>query len=105
MLGILVLIGFTITLALWARNLRIQRGIRWLALVEWLLWLGLLDAIIGTALGLSRAFRALQDANPAEKQTILADGISWAMWSTAIQLLVMIAALIVLFVIQIRNRR
>lgn len=50
-----------------------------------------LSPIVGalvTAFGLTLSFRAVEYADPAEKATRLADGISMSMWATAIGLAV-----------------
>lgn len=49
-----------------------------------------LVGLLGTVVGLIMAFKAVSFADPAQKQTLLADGISLAMHATALGLLVAI---------------
>ena len=55
---------------------------------------GTLTGLLGTILGMIEAFTAISAANPAEKATLLASGISKAMNTTAYGLIMAIPALI-----------
>jgi hypothetical protein len=100
--GLLVVLLATVLLCAWARHLRKQRGLAWLGVIPWVLGLGFIDAVVGFAWGMARAFDVVAHANPAEKATLLAQGISWAMNAIAIQVVVMLAAAILLSVIALR---
>ena len=54
-----------------------------------------LIGLLGTVVGLIMSFKAVAFADPAQKQTLLADGISMAMHSTAMGLLVAIPVMVV----------
>ena len=54
-----------------------------------------LIGLLGTVVGLIMSFKAVSFADPAQKQTLLADGISLAMHSTAMGLLVAIPVMVV----------
>lgn len=54
-----------------------------------------LIGLLGTVIGLIMSFKAVSFADPAQKQTLLADGISLAMHSTAAGLLVAIPVMII----------
>jgi biopolymer transport protein ExbB len=54
-----------------------------------------LIGLLGTVMGLIMSFKAVSFADPAQKQTLLADGISMAMHSTAMGLLVAIPVMVV----------
>ena len=53
-----------------------------------------LIGLLGTVVGLIMSFKAVSFADPAQKQTLLADGISMAMHSTAAGLLVAIPVMV-----------
>jgi biopolymer transport protein ExbB len=53
-----------------------------------------LIGLLGTVVGLIMSFKAVSFADPAQKQTLLADGISLAMHATAMGLLVAIPAMV-----------
>jgi biopolymer transport protein ExbB/TolQ len=53
-----------------------------------------LIGLLGTVVGLIMSFKAVSFADPAQKQTLLADGISLAMHSTAAGLLVAIPVMV-----------
>lgn len=53
-----------------------------------------LIGLLGTVVGLIMSFKAVSFADPAQKQTLLADGISLAMHATAMGLLVAIPAML-----------
>lgn len=53
-----------------------------------------LVGLLGTVVGLIMAFKAVSFADPAQKQTLLADGISLAMHATALGLLVAIPTMV-----------
>ncbi len=54
-----------------------------------------LIGLLGTVVGLIMSFKAVSFADPSQKQTLLADGISLAMHSTAMGLLVAIPVMVV----------
>ncbi|MCM2281258.1 MAG: MotA/TolQ/ExbB proton channel family protein [Bdellovibrionaceae bacterium] len=54
-----------------------------------------LVGLLGTVVGLIMAFKAVSFADPAQKQTLLADGISLAMHATALGLLVAIPTMVI----------
>lgn len=54
-----------------------------------------LIGLLGTVVGLIMSFKAVSFADPAQKQTLLADGISMAMHATAAGLLVAIPVMVV----------
>ena len=60
--------------------------------------------LLGTILGLIHAFGAVANANPADKATILANGISEAMNCTGFGLLVAIPALVAFSILQGRTQ-
>lgn len=53
-----------------------------------------LVGLLGTVVGLIMSFKAVSFADPAQKQTLLADGISIAMTATALALIVAIPAMV-----------
>ena len=54
-----------------------------------------LVGLLGTVIGLIMSFKAVSFADPSQKQTLLADGISLAMHSTAAGLLVAIPVMVI----------
>ncbi len=64
-----------------------------------------LMGLLGTITGLIHSFAAIANANPAEKATILSQGISLAMNTTAYGLIVAVPALIMYAVLQNRATR
>jgi biopolymer transport protein ExbB len=54
-----------------------------------------LIGLLGTVVGLIMSFKAVSFADPSQKQTLLADGISLAMHSTAMGLLVAIPVMVI----------
>jgi biopolymer transport protein ExbB/TolQ len=54
-----------------------------------------LIGLLGTVVGLIMSFKAVSFADPAQKQTLLADGISLAMHATAMGLMVAIPTMVV----------
>jgi biopolymer transport protein ExbB/TolQ len=61
--------------------------------------------LLGTIVGLIGAFAAVANANPADKATILSQGISEAMYCTAFGLLTAIATLVFYSVLQGRTQQ
>ncbi|GAA3916305.1 MotA/TolQ/ExbB proton channel family protein [Litoribacillus peritrichatus] len=59
--------------------------------------------LLGTIVGLIAAFSGVSDANPAEKQAILASGISIAMFTTAFGLIVSIPCLVGFYLLNNRG--
>jgi biopolymer transport protein ExbB/TolQ len=53
-----------------------------------------LVGLLGTVVGLIMSFKAVSFADPAQKQSLLADGISLAMHATALGLLVAIPIMV-----------
>lgn len=108
-MGLMLVVGVTAGLIYWNERLRRRLGYGWMRLVSWLLGLGLLDAIVGTTLGLIRAFQAVQTGDASTKATRLSQGVSDAMQGAAIQGGVMAASLLMLVTLQIvasiRSRR
>lgn len=64
-----------------------------------------LMGLLGTITGLIHSFAAIANANPAEKATVLSQGISLAMNTTAYGLIVAVPALIMYAVLQNRATR
>lgn len=95
----------TVGFILWARSLRRRSGRNWLRLVAWMLGVGLAEAVVIPAIMLVRAFRAVADAHPAEKASLLAQRISDSMLPIAIHLGVLAAALVVLIVVEVLTAR
>jgi biopolymer transport protein ExbB len=60
--------------------------------------------LFGTIIGLIHCFGAVANANPADKATILSQGISEAMYCTAFGLLVAITTLVCYSVLQGRTQ-
>lgn len=63
---------------------------------------GTLTGLLGTIVGMIKAFAAVTYANPAEKATLLSSGVSEAMNSTAYGLIMAIPALVMFAVLQNR---
>ena len=64
--------------------------------------IGTLAGLLGTILGLIDSFQAVANSNPAEKATLLWQGISMAMHATAYGLIMAIPALVMFAVLQNR---
>ena len=64
-----------------------------------------LIGLLGTVMGLIMSFKAVSFADPAQKQTLLADGISMAMHSTAMGLLVAIPVMVIYSFLHARQTR
>jgi biopolymer transport protein ExbB len=64
-----------------------------------------LIGLLGTVVGLIMSFKAVSFADPSQKQTLLADGISLAMHSTAMGLLVAIPVMIIYSFLHARQSR
>ncbi len=79
-LGAMVIVGFEV----WRRA--IAPSARWVNAVTWLLMVGIAGGICFTPLYLRSTITALDDVNPAEKASVLANHISTAMLGTAIAL-------------------
>lgn len=80
---------------------RIERRTGYLAMIS---NVATLLGLLGTIIGLIHSFGAVANANPADKATILAQGISEAMYCTAFGLSVAIPALILYSVLQGRTQ-
>ena len=63
---------------------------------------GTLTGLLGTIMGMIKAFSAVTYANPAEKATLLSSGVSEAMNTTAYGLIMAIPALVMFSVLQNR---
>ena len=61
--------------------------------------------LLGTIQGLMQAFQAVGNADPSQKATLLASGISMALYTTAFGLLVAIPLLVVYSVLQTRAHK
>ena len=64
-----------------------------------------LVGLLGTVVGLIMSFKAVSFADPSQKQTLLADGISLAMHATALGLLVAIPTMVVYSFLHARQGR
>ncbi len=64
-----------------------------------------LIGLLGTVVGLIMSFKAVSFADPAQKQTLLADGISLAMHATAMGLLVAIPVMVCYSFLHARQNR
>lgn len=64
---------------------------------------GTLTGLLGTIMGMIKAFSAVTYANPAEKATLLSSGVSEAMNTTAYGLIMAIPALFMFAVLQNRS--
>ena len=64
-----------------------------------------LIGLLGTVVGLIMSFKAVSFADPTQKQTLLADGISMAMHSTAAGLLVAIPIMVIYSFLHARQGR
>ena len=64
---------------------------------------GTLTGLLGTIIGMIKAFSAVTYANPAEKATLLSSGVSEAMNTTAYGLIMAIPALFMFAVLQNRS--
>jgi biopolymer transport protein ExbB len=64
--------------------------------------IGTLAGLLGTIIGLIDSFQAVANSNPAEKATLLSQGISMAMHATAYGLIMAIPALVMFAVLQNR---
>ena len=80
---------------------RIERRTGYLAMIS---NVATLLGLLGTIIGLIHSFGAVANANPADKATILAQGISEAMFCTAFGLSVAIPTLILYSVLQGRTQ-
>ena len=70
---------------------QLSRSLGYLAMVSNVVTL---VGLLGTVVGLIMSFKAVSFADPAQKQTLLADGISFAMHSTAAGLMVAIPVMV-----------
>lgn len=79
--------ALTAALFYWGRRVALrQGGGRWTT-ASWLpVWAGALwlAGLLGTVGGLFHAFGAVSEEPPEDKARVLADGISTAMWATAL---------------------
>lgn len=66
---------------------------------------GTLLGLLGTIVGLIRAFSSVGAASPIEKATLLSQGVSEAMYTTAYGLIMALPALIMFSVLQSRSQR
>lgn len=64
---------------------------------------GTLTGLLGTIVGMIKAFAAVTYANPAEKATLLSSGVSEAMNTTAYGLIMALPALVMFAVLQNRS--
>jgi biopolymer transport protein ExbB/TolQ len=80
---------------------KIERRTGYLAMIS---NVATLLGLLGTIVGLIRCFGAVANANPADKATILSQGISEAMYCTAFGLTVAIPALVLYSVLQGRTQ-
>jgi biopolymer transport protein ExbB/TolQ len=80
---------------------RIERRTGYLAMIS---NVATLLGLLGTIIGLIHCFGAVANANPADKATILSQGISEAMYCTAFGLSVAIPALVLYSVLQGRTQ-
>lgn len=83
-------------------NSRVEKRIGFLAMFA---NVATLLGLLGTITGLIHSFAGIANANPAEKATILSQGISLAMNTTAYGLIVAVPALIMYAVLQNRASR
>ena len=83
-------------------NTRVEKRIGFLAMFA---NVATLMGLLGTITGLIHSFAGIANANPAEKATILSQGISLAMNTTAYGLIVAVPALIMYAVLQNRATR
>lgn len=83
-------------------NSRVEKRIAFLAMFA---NVATLLGLLGTITGLIHSFAGISNANPAEKATILSQGISLAMNTTAYGLIVAVPALIMYAVLQNRATR
>ncbi len=81
---------------------KIERRTGYLAMIS---NVATLLGLLGTILGLIRSFGAVANANPADKATILSQGISEAMYCTAFGLGVAIPSLVLYSILQGRTQR
>ena len=65
---------------------------------------GTLTGLLGTIMGMIKAFSAVTYANPAEKATLLSSGVSEAMNTTAYGLIMAIPALFMFAILQNRSQ-
>lgn len=104
MLAVLVVVIPTIGFAVWARSLRRRTGRAWLRLVPWLLGVGLVETVVAYPILVLRAFHAIEHADPSRKATVLAEALSDAMRPVAVHLGLLLLALVVLSVVELRAR-
>ena len=83
-------------------NSRVEKRIGFLAMFA---NVATLLGLLGTITGLIHSFAGIANANPAEKATILSQGISLAMNTTAYGLIVAVPALVMYAVLQNRATR
>ena len=81
---------------------RVEKGIGFLAMFA---NVATLLGLLGTITGLIHSFAGIANANPAEKATILSQGISLAMNTTAYGLIVAVPSLVMYAVLQNRASR
>jgi biopolymer transport protein ExbB len=81
---------------------KIERRTGYLAMIS---NIATLLGLLGTIIGLIHCFGAVANANPADKATILSQGISEAMYCTAFGLLTAIATLVFYSVLQGRTQQ
>jgi hypothetical protein len=95
-----------IVLFFWAWWLKKQSGTpSWLRFVPPLIVVAFFVSLIGTGLGLLYAFHAVENVNPAEKATHLANGISRAMSFTAGAIVFDVLVLGLLIFLTVTRRR
>jgi len=104
LLSVLILALPTIGFAVWARSLRRRTGRSWLRVVPWLLGVGLVETVVAFPILVLRAFRAIEHADASQKATILAEALSNAMTPVAVHLGLLLVALVVLAVVELRAR-
>jgi hypothetical protein len=88
----------------WRRGIR-DRAPRWVNILAMLCEVEVVVGVIYGQIGLRRAFHAIESADPSEKTTMLARGISSAMNSNAIAIAGIALAILVLAIGSVLARR
>lgn len=105
--GLQIVVGLMVQLALplglfaWGRSIaRTRPGTVWkvLAVTPLLAAVAALAGLLGTIVGLTRAFGSLDGVDPSGRASALSDGIATAMWSTAVGLGVAVSLYVVCIV-------
>lgn len=89
LLGFLIHVLVVAALVVWGRRVARERGGRGWRIASYLPIVGIgasMLGVLGTVVGLVRAFGSVAGADASHRAELLSDGIATAMWSTALGL-------------------